>query len=91
MMDKMYMLFFVVIVSIIILFIYKRPRVENFEVLWTPRPNWYNIPAYSITDWVVNTYPDAVDASCLPYNRSNKYGSLANINYLSSATRFWRF
>ncbi len=69
----------------------RNPKKENFEMINTVPPNWFIKPEYSLGDWVSRQYVDSIDASCLPYSRSVKFGGLDNLNYLASATRFWRF
>ena len=68
-------------------------NIEKFDMtglVYNRPPNWYLPKQYDPTNWLVRTYPDAIEASCMPYSRASKYGSLGNINYLSNAARFWR-
>lgn len=83
----------ILVISFLILFV-NNPMLENFDavgLVYNVPPNWFIKPEYDIRNWVVQTYNDAIQPSCLPYSNENRYGSLDNINYLSSAVRFWRF
>lgn len=70
------------------------PGTEGFDAIGYVEnvpSEWFRKPAYDPSDWVVNVYPDNIQAECLPYSRISKYGPLEDINYDSSAYRFWRF
>jgi len=54
-------------------------------------PNWFVKQHYNPADWLVYTYPERIQPSCVSYDVGAKYGSLENLNYLSNASRFWRF
>jgi hypothetical protein len=50
-------------------------------------PEWFNKPKYNPDDWLVTYYPDQLSKpECLSYSRGNPQ----ELNYLSSAYRFWR-
>lgn len=87
------MYLFLLLIFLIIFFIvlFTQSSVENFEMITVKPPNWFIIQEYNPSDWIVKQYVDSTEASCLPYSRASKYGSLENLNYLASATRFWRF
>ena len=53
--------------------------------------NWFIKKDYKTEDWLTREYPEHIQPECLSYSLSNKYGSLENLNYLSSPTRFWRY
>lgn len=83
----------ILVLLIIFLMLYSRATTENFDAVGM----YYNIPSewfikkeYDLNDWLVNTYTDTIQPSCLSYDKASKYGSLENINYLASAYRFWR-
>jgi hypothetical protein len=63
---------------------------ENFEIIYTPYPNWFDKKPYDINDWFVVYYPDKIQPNCLPYDVNSRYGSIENMNYNSSAYKFWR-
>jgi hypothetical protein len=68
-------------------------KTENFDAVgyvYNVPPNWFMKQNYDPREWLVRTYPDHIESSCMPYSRASKFGSLANINYLSNASRFWR-
>ncbi len=67
---------------------------EGFDGLgmYVKPPLWFRKPAYDVKDWIVTTYPDKIQPSCLPYSIENKYNQdLGMLNYFSSAQQFWRF
>jgi len=51
-------------------------------------PEWFNKPAYNANDWMVAYYPDQLSkpGGCDMHYR----GENRDLNYLSSAYRFWR-
>ena len=86
-----YLIFFICI----LFFIYiMNVKIDNFDAMglvYNVPPNWFIKQDYDPSDWLVNTYIDTIQPSCLSYDKAAKYGGLDNINYLASATRFWRF
>lgn len=73
---------------------YETAKVDSFDatgLVYNVYPEWFMKSTYDPADWLVTTYPDSINASCMPYKRSDKFGSLENINYYGSAMRFWRF
>jgi len=70
-------------------------HVEGFDAMgyyYNGIPNWFRKPTYDVKDWIVTTYPDHIQPSCLPYSIENKYNQdLSMLNYFSSAQQFWRF
>ena len=85
----------IILLFILILYLCFRhvSRIEGFDatglVLNQP-PNWFLKETYDPNAWVVNNYIDSIQPSCLSYSLGSKFGSLENLNYLKSATRFWR-
>ena len=56
------------------------------------RPSeWFRVQKYNLSDWITPSYNEAIQPDCLPYSKASKYGSLDDINYNSSAYKFWRF
>ena len=53
------------------------------------RPSeWWFPQKYNVADWLTPYYPDQLSQpTCLSYNR----GYSPNLNYNSSAYRFWKF
>lgn len=68
-------------------------KKENFTATgWVENrpPNWYMVPKYDPRQWLVREYQDKIQPECVTYSIADKYGGLDNLNYLSSAYRFWR-
>jgi hypothetical protein len=63
---------------------------ENFDVVYVEPPNWFKKPSYDADEWVVAVFPDRIQPDCLPYDITDKWGSLEDLNYVSQAYRFWR-
>lgn len=80
-----------ILTFVVLLTVSLSPKVENFDIINTGQPNWFSKSVYNPNDWIVRTYPDRIQPNCLPYSLADRYGSLNNLNYLSQATRFWRF
>lgn len=64
---------------------------ENFTAdgwVFNQPPNWFNKIAYNPEDWLVAYYPDQLSqpGGCDIHYRGNN----SELNYLSSAYRFWR-
>lgn len=63
---------------------------ENFEatgLVYNQPPEWFRKPAYNANDWIVAYYPQQISQpSCMYQSRGNP----RELNYLSSAYRFWR-
>ena len=53
-------------------------------------PNWFHKQTYDPRQWLVRQYVDTIQPECMSYSKASKYGSLDNLNYMASATRFWR-
>lgn len=71
------------------LLIINNDKTEGFDaaglVLNVP-PEWFNKAAYDPNDWIVAYNPDQLaKPECMHYR-----GSPYELNYLSSAYRFWR-
>ena len=91
----------VVVIFIIMMFLLRSCNnmgtsapIEGFDatgLVYNQFPAWFTKMDYDVNQWYVRNYNEAIEASCLPYSRASKYGSLENINYLSNAMRFWRF
>ncbi len=85
---------FLILIVIALFIAYATTKIEGFDAVGLYNnvpPNWFIKNEYNPQDWVVNTYFNAIQPSCLPYDKASKYGSLENINYLAGASRFWRF
>lgn len=87
---------FSVVAIIFVLFYFmakKRDNIikEKFEVLDIDPPEWYKVKKYDPSDWLVAVFPDRAQPDCLPYDITDKWGSLENLNYHSQAYKFWRF
>lgn len=71
--------------------IIKQPKTENFTadglILNVP-PEWFRKKAYDINDWIVAYYPEQISnvGGCDMHYR----GDNRELNYLSSAYRFFR-
>lgn len=69
----------------------KQASVEGFTAdgwIFNRPPEWFNKIAYNPNDWIVAYYPDqlAQPGGCDMHYR----GDPRELNYLSSAYRFWR-
>lgn len=63
---------------------------ENFEaagLVYNRPPEWFHKAAYNPNDWIVAYYPQQISQPACMYNRR---GDPRELNYLSSAYRFWR-
>ncbi len=63
---------------------------ENFEaagLVYNRPPEWFHKAAYNPDDWLVAYYPQQIaQPECMYHSRGNP----RELNYLSSAYRFWR-
>ena len=63
---------------------------ENFDaagLVYNRPPEWFHKPAYNPNDWMVAYYPQQIShPECMYKSRGNP----RELNYLSSAYRFWR-
>jgi hypothetical protein len=70
-------------------------QIEGFDAMgyvYNVPPEWFRKPEYNVKDWLVTTYPDRIQPSCLPYSLENKYNqNMGMMNYWSQAQQFWRF
>ena len=92
----MIVILLIIILVLFIIFIksINNSKKEGFDavgLVYNVPPNWFIKQDYNPSDWVVKTYRDTIQPECLSYSKEARYGSLDNINYLSSAYRFWRF
>ncbi len=85
-------IFLFVMILIIIIINYCMPVRENFDSvgILNGTPNWFVKGDYHMPDWLVITYPDRIQPSCLPYSVTNKWGSLEFLNFISNTNQFWR-
>ena len=81
---------FIIILVIYAMYYYYGSNQENFDIVYNQYPNWFGKKPYNIDDWFVPISVGSINAECLPYLRSDKYGSLENLNYTSQAYKFWR-
>lgn len=87
-----YLIYFICLLFLVVLL--STNKTDNFDAMglvYNVPPNWFIKQEYNASDWLVNNYIDTIQPSCLSYDKAAKYGGLENINYLASATRFWRF
>lgn len=81
----------IAIISAIVILQTPTEKKENFDavgLVYNKPPNWFNKQAYNPSDWIVTYYPDQISQpECMYYNRGNP----RELNWLSSAYRFWRF
>jgi hypothetical protein len=85
--------FFILIFFSTMIYSLSNKKTEGFDAtgLYLNVPSeWFIKDDYNPSDWIVNQYQDSIQPSCLSYSLGSKYGSLENLNYLKSATRFWR-
>lgn len=66
-------------------------KTEGFDaagLVFNKPPEWFNKAAYNSDDWLVSYYPDQLSqpGGCDMHYR----GQNSELNYLSSAYRFWR-
>jgi hypothetical protein len=64
---------------------------DQISILNGPGPSWFIKKPYKPDDWIVRYNPDKIQPTCVTYDVPRKYGSVQNLNYLSSAYRYWRF
>ena len=64
-------------------------KKEGFNadgLIFNRPPEWFHKAAYNPSDWIVAYYPDQLaKPECMHYR-----GDPSELNYLSSAYRFWR-
>lgn len=89
-----FMVLTILIVIILILSVVLMKRTdgwsnyENFTAFYIKPPEWFIKPIYKTKDWLVTYYPDQLsDPVCMDHSR----GDPEELNYNSSAYRFWRF
>jgi hypothetical protein len=67
----------------------QKQRRDNFDaagLVFNKPPEWFNKAAYNASDWIVAYNPDQLSKpECMHYRGDEK-----ELNYLSSAYRFWR-
>jgi hypothetical protein len=77
---------FAVLIAVMIV---KSNEKEGFDaagLVFNKPPEWYNKARYNPEDWLVSYYPDQLSKpECMHYRGDNQ-----ELNYLSSAYRFWR-
>jgi hypothetical protein len=77
---------------IIAVFVWCCKRRENFDaagLVFNVPPEWFNKQSYNPSDWIVAYSPDqlSMPGGCDMHYR----GDPEELNYYSSAYRFWRF
>jgi hypothetical protein len=84
----------IAVVTIFVTYNYKcNKKSEDFTadgLVYNRFPNWMFKQTYDPNQWLVRQYVDTIQPECLSYSKASKYGSLENVNYMASATRFWR-
>lgn len=78
----------VILVILFVIYIYRsKNAAEGFTADGLVPPNWFIKKPYDVNKWFSVYNPDQLSQpECLPYNRGNP----EELNYLSSAYRFWR-
>jgi len=71
------------------LYLVQMKNIEAFDatgLVFNQPPEWFRKAAYNPNDWIVNYNPDQLSKpECMHYRGNNQ-----ELNYLSSAYRFWR-
>ncbi len=80
-----------VIAAVLIVKCKKKKVSEHFDatgLIFNKPSEWFNKSAYNVDDWLVAYYPDQLSkpGGCDMHYRGNQH----DLNYLSSAYRFWR-
>lgn len=89
--SKLFLLLSILVITTTTLCIVKTNHKENFTAdgwVFNKPPEWYNKSAYNPNDWYVAYYPEQLSqpGGCdMHYRGDNK-----ELNWLSSAYRFWR-
>lgn len=81
-----------VLALLVVALAFKQNGKEGFTAdgwVLTQPPEWFHKQAYDVDDWFVDYSPDqlALPGGCDMHYR----GDPRELNYLSSAYRFWRF
>jgi hypothetical protein len=81
--------FILSVIAIIISAIAISRAKEGFDatgLVFNKPSEWFNKSAYDVNDWLVYYEPDQISKpECMHYR-----GNAEDLNYLSSAYRFWR-
>jgi len=81
-------IFFGVLV-VAVIYAMKFNQRDNFDaagLVFNVAPNWFQKAAYNPQDWVVSYNPDQISQpECMHWRGPNQ-----DLNYMSSAYRFWR-
>ena len=66
----------------------QKERFDAAGLVFNQPPEWFHKAAYNPSDWLVSYYPDQLSSpgGCDIHYR----GDNQELNYLSSAYRFWR-
>lgn len=77
-----------VLATVIIVHFKKKENFDAVGLIFNKPPEWFNKPMYDMNEWIVNYSPDqlAKPGGCDIHYR----GDPRELNYLSSAYRFWR-
>jgi hypothetical protein len=92
---KKWLVLISLLISILFIIYNYKINVEGFDAMgyvYNVPPAWFRKPEYDVKEWLVTTYPDMVQPSCLPYSLESKYNQdMGMMNYWSQAYQFWRF
>jgi hypothetical protein len=75
-----------VLAAIILVKNKQRERFDATGLVFNKPPEWFNKAKYNADDWLVSYYPDQISQPEGMHYRGNNQ----ELNYLSSAYRFWR-
>lgn len=77
----------IIVIIVLSIIIHKKENFDAVGLVFNKPPNWFIKPKYNPSEWVVTYYPDQLSKpECVDYRGDNK-----ELNYMSSAYRFWRF
>lgn len=91
-MESSSIILMIFVVLVIILVVYTcSAKKEGFDaagMIFNVPPEWFRKGSYNVNDWYVTYYPDQLSkpGGCDMHYR----GDPEELNYLSSAYRFWR-
>ncbi len=80
---------FLIVAVVIAACVYKKEGFDAAGLVFNRPPEWFNKQAYNPSDWIVTYYPEQLSepGGCDMHYR----GDPEELNYYSSAYRFWRF
>jgi len=76
-----------IIVIVILLVMLSRENFDMTGLVYNRPPNWFMKQDYNPSDWIVTYNPDQISKpECQDFR-----GDYEDLNYMSSAYRYWRF